>query len=321
MLEIVFLGTSASAPSIRRGLPSTMVLYRDQRYLIDAGEGTQRQILRSGMGFKRLDTILLTHGHLDHILGLGGIASTFSRWEASDSLSIYGGRWALSRVRDLMRVVMRGDVPGFEMRYKELSEGPFIRSGDLEVSAFKVKHRGSGNFGFVFQERSRRPFLPEKAAELGVPAGPIRRDLVQGRPVTLKDGRTIQPEQVLGEVQAGTKLVFIGDVARVSDLVEIAADADLLVCESTYIWEDRQTARQFGHLTAREAAGLARDAKVGQLILTHVSRRYASRQIRDEARAIFPKTIVANDLQQFAVYPGRVERIERDRQGTSSNTK
>lgn len=112
MIEIVFLGTSASAPSIHRGLSAQVVLHRDYRFLIDCGEGTQRQILRSGLGFKRLNRILLTHGHLDHILGLGGLISTFARWEAMDRLEIYGGRWALQRVYDLIYgVVLRGAPP------------------------------------------------------------------------------------------------------------------------------------------------------------------------------------------------------------------
>ena len=108
MFEIAFLGTSASAPSVERGLPSALVLYRDQRFMVDCGEGTQRQLLRSRLGFRKVDKILLTHGHLDHILGLGGLASTFSRWESIDELTIYGGPWALQRVRDLMDVVLRG---------------------------------------------------------------------------------------------------------------------------------------------------------------------------------------------------------------------
>jgi ribonuclease Z len=110
MFELVFLGTSASAPSIDRGLSSSLVLYRDQRFMVDCGEGTQRQLLRTGLGFRKLDKILLTHGHLDHILGLGGLVSTFSRWESIETLSYYGGQWALQRVQDLMNVVLRGEV-------------------------------------------------------------------------------------------------------------------------------------------------------------------------------------------------------------------
>jgi len=311
MIELVFLGTAASAPSVRRGLPATMVLHRDRRFLVDAGEGTQRQILRAGLGFRRLDTVLLTHGHLDHILGLGGIVSTFAHWEATERMTIHGGAWALSRVRDLLKVVLRGEGIRLEIVLQPLAPGPFLQDGDLEVAAFAVKHRGSGNFGFAFQERDRRPFLVERAEALGVPAGPVRRDLVEGRAVALPDGRTIQPDDVLGPVEAGTKVVVIGDVARVSDLVEPVQGADCLVCESTYLWPDREAARQFGHLTARQAAELARDAGVGTLILTHLSRRYPAGDIRREAQAIFPATVLAEDFDRFEVRRGVVDRVDR----------
>jgi len=109
VIEIVFLGTSASAPSIHRGLSAHIVFYKNYRFLVDCGEGTQRQILRSGLGFKRLNRILLTHGHLDHMFGLGGLVSTFARWEPIEHLEIYGGSWALQRVHDLIYgVVLRG---------------------------------------------------------------------------------------------------------------------------------------------------------------------------------------------------------------------
>jgi ribonuclease Z len=308
MLEIVFLGTSASAPSEERGLPALVVLYRDRRFLIDAGEGTQRQILQSGLGFRRLDTVLLTHGHLDHILGLGGIASTFARWEAAERLTIYGGRGALERVRDLMAVVIRGGEVSLEIAYVPLQPGPVLEVGELELVAFPVRHRGPGNFGFLFQVRSRRPFLADRAAELGVPPGPERRDLVRGQAVTLADGRVIRPDDVLGPLEPGVKLVVIGDAATVSELAPVVRQADALVCESTYLWPDREVARQFGHLTAREAAELARDAAVGSLLLTHVSRRYAVRDVLAEARAVFPATTVAADFDHFTVRRGGAVR-------------
>ncbi len=310
MIEIVFLGTSASAPSVRRGLPATMILHRESRFLIDAGEGTQRQILRSGLGFRRLDTVLLTHGHLDHILGLGGLVSTFSRWEAAEQLRIYGGRWALDRVRDLMSVAIRGAEPDLEVELVPLRPGPVLSAGNLDIVAFPVQHRGSGNFGFLFQEQSRRPFLVEKAEALRVPAGPVRRELVNGRAVTLPDGTEVRPDDVLGPPVRGTKLVFIGDAARVDDLVAVTRDADALVCEGTYLWDDRDTARRFGHLTARQAAELARDAAVGALLLTHISRRYSSRDVGEEVSPIFPNAVVAEDFDRFAVRRREARPVE-----------
>src|SRR5512135_3230691 len=126
MFEIVFLGTSASAPSIHRGLSAQIVLAGEYRFMIDCGEGTQRQILRSGVGFKRLDRILLTHGHLDHILGLGGLASTFGRWEAISTMDIYGGQWALQRVRELMRVVFGAGEQRLRVGYHAIGPGVLL---------------------------------------------------------------------------------------------------------------------------------------------------------------------------------------------------
>ncbi len=309
MLEVVTLGTSASAPSVRRGLPATVVMWRDRRFLIDAGEGTQRQILRSGLGFRGLDTVLLTHGHLDHILGLGGLSSTFARWEAADRLTIYAGAYALARVRDLMGVVLRGGEVKLEVVYVPLEPGPILSTDGLDVVAFPVKHRGGGCFGFVFQERSRRPFLVERADALGVPAGPERRRLVEGTSVTLADGRVIEPEHVLGPTESGTKVVYVGDAARVDELLPMTRNADLLVCESTYLWEDVDTARAYSHITAREAAELAVASDAGTLVLNHLSRRYSKAQILEEATAVFPGAIVADDFDHFQAMRGEVRKL------------
>ena len=302
MFELVFLGTAASAPTIERSLISTMVLSRERRFLIDCGEGTQRQIMRSGMGFKRLDQILLTHGHLDHILGLAGIAATMARWGNLSSLTIYGGRWALERVRALMDVVLRGDEVALEVRYVLIHSGLLLSDEYLQVWAIPVNHRGPGNFGFIFQEPAHRPFLAEKAAALGVPAGPERRRLVMGDPVTLPSGQVIHPDDVLGPSQPGTKLAYIGDAAQVDHLVEPLQEADALVIESTYLARDAALARQFGHLTALEAAQLAREAGVGHLYLTHVSQRYPTAAILDEASAAFPRVTVVSDLERVSIH-------------------
>jgi ribonuclease Z len=302
MFEIVFLGTSASAPSIHRGLPAQIVLAGEHRFLVDCGEGTQRQILRSGVGFKRLNRILLTHSHLDHILGLGGLVSTFARWEDISELEIWGGKATLDRVQALLfGVVLDYERLPVKIHLIDLKPGQLMEAKDFTVTAFPVTHRGQGNFGFVFQEKSRRPFLMEQAEALGVPAGPERSRLVKGEAVTLADGRIIEPNMVLGDVIAGIKLVHIGDTARTDNLVEHVVGADTLVIEATFLNENVEEARAFGHITAQEAALLARDNGVKTLLLTHVSRRYRERDVIAEARNIFPQTYVARDLEHFVI--------------------
>ena len=147
MFDLIFLGTSASAPSIRRGLSSLVVMHDEYRFMVDCGEGTQRQILRSGIGFKRLNHILLTHGHLDHILGLAGLLSTFMRWEAIDEINIYGNRYTLDRVHDLLYgVVLRGQDPGMPLNLLEISPGVIFSDDKFQIKAFSVDHRGGSSW-------------------------------------------------------------------------------------------------------------------------------------------------------------------------------
>jgi ribonuclease Z len=302
LFEIVFLGTSASAPSVHRGLSSLFVQHEEFRFLVDCGEGTQRQILRAGVGFKRLNQILLTHGHLDHILGLGGLVSTFLRWEVMEEIEIYSTQHTLDRVHDLIfGVVLRGFHGKPPVILHEIGPGVFFEADNFTISAFPVDHRGSNSLGFRFEERSRRPFLPKKAEALDVPPGPWRRDLVDGKTVTLPDGRKIEPDQVLGEPRKGVSLVVVGDTGKPEKVVQYAKDADALVIESTYIQAEEDLARRFDHLTAAQAATVAKDAGVGQLFLTHLSRRYRERDVLEEAQEVFQPVHVARDFDHYKI--------------------
>jgi ribonuclease Z len=182
-----------------------------------------------------------------------------------------------------------------------IEPGIIFTAEDFTIRAFPVYHRSPDCFGFLFEEKSRRPFLPEKAQELSIPPGPWRRDLVEGKSVTLPDGRVIDPDMVLGEERRGTRLAFIGDVGHTDSLVEIIRDVDGLVIESTYLEEERQMAQQFAHLTARQAAELAKKAGVKTLYLTHLSRRYRDRDVMQEAQAHFPGAVVARDFDVFTI--------------------
>lgn len=302
MFDIVFLGTSASAPSVYRGMPAQAVLAGEYRFLVDCGEGTQRQILRSGIGYKRLHRILLTHAHLDHILGMGGLVSTFANFEDVEKLEIWGSRVTLRRLSALLfGVVLDYERLAIDITLHEIEPGLIFESKDFTLRAFPVTHRGHGSFGFVFQERDRRPFLVEKAEALGIPAGPERGQLVHGESITLADGRIITPDMVLGDVIPGTKVVFTGDIARLDNVRDDIASADALVSEATFLHDDADTARRFGHITARQAAEAARELDIKTLILTHVSRRYRERDVIAEAVEVFAAAHVARDMDIFSV--------------------
>ena len=270
--------------------------------MVDCGEGTQRQLLTSGIGLKRLNKILITHSHLDHILGLAGLVSTMVRWESMEEMEIYGGADAIDRIRDLLfSVVLRGNRTPVPLVFHKLTPGVIFEDKNLSVSCFPVTHRGTDSFGFRFEEKGRRPFLAEKASELKIPAGPWRKDLANGQSVTLPDGRTIEADAVLGEYKPGTVLVAVGDTGNAMELLPYVKGADALIIEATYLEEEAEMAKQYSHLTAGMAAELAKQAGVGKLYLTHVSRRYREKDILAEAQAIFPETEVARDFSQFQV--------------------
>ena len=302
MFEVVFLGTAAGVPSVERGLPALLVLHGARRFLVDCGEGTQRQLLKSGLGLRRLDCVLLTHAHLDHLLGVGGLVATLALLEAGHGLTVYGGGEALCAVQSLLNeVVWPAGRPRFEVGYELLAPGTVMADENLRVRAFPVSHRGAESFGFAFEEQPRWRMLPERLAALGVPAGSERRQLLRGETVALPDGRRIAPDEVLGPPRPGARLIVVGDAADADELAEEVRGADALIIEATFLERDADKPAQRGHLTAARAARLARAGDVRALYLTHLSSRYEQAEIEAEARTVFPGAVVARDFDRITV--------------------
>lgn len=292
-LDVLFLGTSGSMPTAQRNPAATLVRRGGERLLFDCAEGTQRQLLRSGVGLVELREVFLTHFHADHYLGLPGMLKTFALRGREVPLEIYGPPGLKALFAVLKRIF--GKLT-YSVTLTELHAGDVLERGDYNLVAFAVSH-GMSSVGYALVEHPRPGRFDVEAADaLGVPPGPERGALQHGDSVTLSDGRTVTPDAVLGPARAGRKLVLSGDTAPAAAVLEIAHSADLLVHEATFSDEEGERARETLHTTARGAAELARAADVKMLALTHLSNRYFGPELAREARAIFPETVVPKDF-------------------------
>jgi ribonuclease Z len=301
MFNLTFLGTSASVPSTERNHPGLLVDVDSQRIMVDCGEGTQRQLLRSGAGFRRLDRLLLTHGHFDHILGIPGLLSTLRLRQSSDLMTIHGSPGTLDVVARMIAGFWGEGGAPIPLRLLPLTAGEVVEAGEARVGCFPVHHRDTDSLGFSFETQTRRHLQPDRLAALGVPGGPVRGELAEGRQVTLADGSIVKANDVLGPPERGTKLVIVGDAESTEDLEQFVRDADVLVIEATFLERDSSIARAYGHLTAAESAGLAATSGVGLLVLNHISGRYSDDEILSEATKIFPNSRIASDLDHLMI--------------------
>jgi ribonuclease Z len=306
MLSLTFLGTGAACPTPERNVASIALQREGELMLFDCGEGTQRQMMRYGVGFGFRD-VFFTHFHSDHMLGIIGLLRTMGLLNLvgeearQEGIRLYGPRGAERILNHALSVGL--ERTKFPVEIIELKIGDSVKRADYDIVTFETDHRAD-TLGYALVEHIRLGrFNPERARELGVPEGPLWGQLHRGRTVTLEDGRTVAPDDLVGPTRAGRTVVISGDTRPHPALRAAASDADLLVHEATFGDDEVERAKETGHSTAREAAELALAAGVKRLVLTHISPRY-SRDVSEllaEARSVFPETTVARDGMEVEV--------------------
>ncbi len=299
-LYVIFLGTGGSWPTVKRNVSAIAVKRGGEILLFDCGEGTQRQIQKSGLSYMQIKSIFISHFHGDHFLGLPGLIQTMQLNDRKEPLTIYGPR-GTSRIVEIVKN-LGYFKPSYEIVGKDVDEGDEIRFNGYSVRPFRVKHNVPA-LGYVLEEDMRPGrFNKKKALELGIPEGPLFGRLQRGESIKLKDGRVITPDMVLGPPRPGRKVVYTGDTKPCDNVVEFARNADLLIHDATFLSDLEDIATEYGHSTARQAAEIAKEANVDKLVLTHISPRYMDeRLIEKEAKEIFKNSIVARDFLKLEV--------------------
>jgi ribonuclease Z len=297
-LDIVFLGTSASAPTAQRAPAALLVRRGGDKLLFDCAEGTQRQLMRSTLGLPELEEIFLTHFHADHYLGLPGLLKTFSLRQRELPLTIYGPAGLRDLYKSLGRIVGKLSYP---VELEEVRPGEALERDNYRILVFPVHHGVSGVGYAVAEEDRPGEFDTATADALGIPFGPERGALQRGESITLDDGDVVTPDAVLGPPRPGRRVVIPGDTAPVETVRILSEGADVLIHEATFLEDERDRAADTLHSTALQAAEVARDAGVRLLALTHMSPRYFGPELAREAREVFPATVVPKDFDVIEV--------------------
>ena len=294
MLSLTFLGTGAACPTVDRNVSSVAVHREGEMLLFDCGEGTQRQMMRYGVGFSFKD-VFFTHFHSDHFLGVIGLCRTMGLMDRKEGVTLYGPKGAQRILSGALAIGI--ERTRFPVEIIEVKPGDRLARGEYELAVFETEHRAD-TVGYALVERDRLGrFDPDRARELGVPEGPLWGQIHKGKPVTLPDGRVVQPSDLVGPTRPGRTVVLSGDTRPHPAVLSAAKGADLLVHEATFGEDEKERALETGHSTAREAAVVARDAGVSRLVLTHVSARYTrdAPELLAEAKEVFPATMIARD--------------------------
>ena len=294
MLSVTFLGTGAACPTVDRNVAALAVQREGETILFDCGEGTQRQMMRYGVGFSFTE-VFFTHFHADHMLGITGLLRTMGLQDRTAPVTLYGPRGALRILGAAMSLGLERNK--FPVEVVEIEAGQRLARDEYDIVVFETEHRAD-TVGYALAEHTRLGrFHPDRARELGVPEGPLWGRLHKGETVTLDDGRTVGPADLVGAPRRGRTVVYSGDTRPHLALLHAARGADLLIHEATFGGDEAERAIETGHSTAAEAARVALEAGVRQLVLTHISPRYTrdAPELLAEARAVFPETVIARD--------------------------
>jgi ribonuclease Z len=294
MLSVTFLGTGAACPTIDRNVSGLAVQREGETLLFDCGEGTQRQMMRYGVGFSFTE-VFFSHFHADHMLGIIGLLRTMGLQDRTAPVTLYGPRGAERILTAAMSLGVERNK--FPVAVVEVRPGDRLSREEYDILVFETDHRAD-TVGYSLAEHTRLGrFHPERALELGVPEGPLWGRLHRGQAVRLDDGRIVNPEDLVGAPRRGRTVVYSGDTRPYLALLEAARGADLLIHEATFGGDEAERAVETGHSTASEAARVALEAGVRRLVLTHISPRYTrdAPELLAEARAVFPETLIARD--------------------------
>ena len=300
-LSVIFLGTSGSTPTPQRSLPAIAIRRKGEIILFDCGEGVQRQMIMAKLSFHRKMKIFITHMHGDHVLGLPGLIQTMSLFDRQRKLEIYGPK-GLKEFIDVIQKTVQYTLT-FPIEIHEIAKaGTICEEDEYTVFAVEVDHV-IPSFAFALIEKPRPgKFYPEKAKKLGIPEGPLWSRLQRGYSVTLPNGRTIKPSEVVGPPRPGRKIVYSGDTRPCMNLVRLAENADLLIHDATLDDELAEKAYEDGHSTPSQAAEIAKKARVDRLVLTHISARYKSAEkLLEQAKKVFPNVFVAEDFMKIEI--------------------
>lgn len=295
-LQVIFLGTAGSVPTITRSLPAVALRRKGELILFDCGEGVQRQMVRAGLGFNRKMKVFVTHMHGDHMLGLPGLIQTMSLLDRTKKLEIYGPI-GLDDFIEAVEKTVRFTLT-FTLEIAEIEEAGLVcEEKEYEVYAALADHSAPAlAYGFVEKPRPGR-FYPEKAKALGVPEGELWSKLQYGSAARLPGGRVVRPEEVVGPPRLGRKLVYTGDSRASKTIEKLAKNADLLIHDCTFDDELAERAEEDGHSTPSQAAKTAKKAKAKRLILTHISARYKTPDLLlKQAKKTFPNVDAAEDF-------------------------